>query len=97
MSESQVYSRLRTPEFKARYDKARQELLEGNVRALQGHLGAAIEVMGEICADAEVPPQVRLNAATAIINSSLKMTEQTEILARLTELEEAIQGGIHDG
>lgn len=87
MSESQVYSRLRNPDFKARYDKARQELLDGNVRALQGHLGTAIEVMGQICTDSETPPQTRLNAADAIIRNSLKLTETVDILRRLSELE----------
>ena len=92
ISETQIYARLRNPDFKARYDKARRELLERNTAALQAHLGAAIETMGEICADAEVSAQTRLNAATAIINSSLKLTEQTDILTRLTALEETLGG-----
>lgn len=95
MSESQIYSRLRTPEFKAQYGAARQEVLEGCVRALQGRLGDAIEVMGEICADAEVPAQTRLNAADAIVRNSLKLTEQVDILARLMELERQI-GEAHE-
>lgn len=94
VSESQIYARLRKPEFKAKYDEARRELLERNTAALQAHLGAAIETMGEICGDEEASPQVRLNAADAIIRNSLKLTEQTDILARLAELEKAI-GGEH--
>lgn len=86
-SESQIYARLRIPEFKARYDEARRELLERNTAALQAHLGAAIETMGQICTDAETAPQVRLNAADAIIRNSLKLTEQADILARLAALE----------
>lgn len=87
VSETQIYARLRTPEFKARYDKARLELLERNTAALQGHLGAAIETMGQICTDSEIAPHVRLNAADAIIRNSLKLTEQTDILEQLRELE----------
>jgi len=94
VSETQIYARLRTPEFKARYDKARHELLERNTAALQAHLGAAIETMGQICTDQETAPQVRLNAADAIIRNSLKLTEQNDILARLDELEKQI-GGEH--
>lgn len=87
VSETQIYARLRKPEFKERYDKARRELLDRNAAALQAHLGAAIETMGEICVDTETAPQVRLNAADAIIRNSLKLTEQSDILDRLQNLE----------
>ena len=43
--------------------------------------------MGTICTDPEAAPQVRLNAADAIIRNSLKLTEQTDILNRLQKLE----------
>lgn len=51
--------------------------------------------MGEICQNTDTAPQVRLNAADAIIRNSLKLTEQNDILARLTELE-AATGGKHE-
>lgn len=69
------------------------ELLERNTAALQGHLAGAIEVMGQICQDADTAPQVRLNAADAIIRNSLKLTETTDILARLCELEKQMEEG----
>lgn len=68
------------------------ELLERNTAALQGHLAGAIEVMGQICQDADTAPQVRLNAADAIIRNSLKLTEQNDILTRLDELERTMWG-----
>lgn len=89
ISESQIYARLRNADFKRKYDKARGELLDRNTAALQSHLGAAIETMGQICADTETAAQVRLNAADAIIRNSLKLTEQNDILQRLEKLEEA--------
>lgn len=94
ISETQLYARLRNPEFKSRYDEARRELLERNTAALQGHLAGAIEVMGEICQNTDTAPQVRLNAADAIIRNSLKLTEQNDILTRLGELEKQL-GGEH--
>lgn len=92
ISETQIYARLRIPEFKARYDEARCELLEQATVALQGRLAGAVEVMVEICSDAETPPQTRLNAADAIIRNSLKLTEQNDILRRISELEKQIGG-----
>lgn len=93
ISETQIYARLRIPGFKARYDKARRELLERNTAALQAHLGAAIETMGQICGDTDTAPQVRLNAADAVIRNSLKLTEQNDVLRRRDELEAAMEGG----
>ena len=94
VSETQIYARWRNPEFRSRYDEARRELLERNTAALQGHLAGAIETMGQICSNTEVSPQTRLNAADAIIRNSLKLTEQNDILVRISELEKQI-GGEH--
>ena len=88
VSETQIYERLRNPEFKARYDKARCEMLEASAAALQKHIGAAIEGMAAIATDQETPAQTRLNACEAVIRSSLKLTDQVEILKRIEKLEE---------
>ena len=37
--------------------------------------------------DTEASQQTRVNAAEAVIRNNLKMTEQTDILTRLDELE----------
>lgn len=87
MSETQIYARLRNKSFKEKYDEARKELLEQNTAALQSHISAAIDTMGEIVSDPEASQQVRLNAAEAIIRNSLKLTEQTDIITRLDALE----------
>lgn len=92
ISETQIYARLRTPEFKNKYAEARRQLLERNTAALQGHLAAAIETLAKVCQDEKAAPQVRINAADAIIRNTLKMTEQSDILTRLGELEQQIGG-----
>ena len=87
VSESQIYARLRNDAFKKKYDQARKELLEQNTAALQGHLGVAIDTLAEIVQDGKASQQTRLNAAEAIIRNCLKLTEQTDIIARLDALE----------
>lgn len=89
LSEAQLYVRMRAEKFKEKYDKARYELLERNAAALQGHLGSAIQAMADIVEDEKTAPQVKLNAADAIIRNSLKLTEQADILKRLEALERA--------
>ncbi len=88
VSETQIYARLRNPEFKERYRDARKELLEGATRALQCRLSDAVAVMDEICRNEKIAPQTRLNAADAIIRNSLRLTEQEDILEKLRELEQ---------
>lgn len=89
VSERQIYKRLAEPEFRERYDKARHDLLDHSTAALQGHLSAAVEAMGEIVRDPEATQQTRLNAAEAIVRNTLKLTEQGDILVRLDALERA--------
>lgn len=88
VSETQIYSRLREPEFKARYDEARRELLENATKSLQARTGGAVDTMWKVCQNEENPPQVRLNAAEAILRNSLRFTETTDILEKLQKLEQ---------
>ena len=90
MSETQIYERLRDPKFRARYDSARLELLQDTTATLQKSLCGAVEEMRFISMDRETPAQTRLNACTALIRSSIRLTEQTEVLQRLAKLENTI-------
>lgn len=84
---STVYARLKDPDFKKKYDELRLDLLERNTAKIQMQLGSAIDVMAEVMLDGENSPQVRLNAADALIRNNLKLTEQADILRRLEALE----------
>ena len=87
VSESVIYSRLKEPDFRERYDKERREMLTQSAAALQTHLGAAIEAMGEIVNDKETNAQTRLNAAEAVIRNTSTLTDRTDVLDRLYALE----------
>ena len=88
ISETQIYARLRDPPFKAKYDKARQEMLEEATAAAQSSVMAAIGTMVKVLQNPENAAQVRLNAADMIVRNCLKLTEQNEIVKRLERLEE---------
>ena len=87
VSETQIYARLRKPAFKEKYDTARRELLEQSTAYIQGRVSEAVRTMYNIMRDPDASQQVRLNAADTIMRNSLKLTEQTDILAQLAELE----------
>ena len=87
IGETQLRARLRDPEFNEKYKTARRELLQESTNALQTHLQTAVQVLYDVMTDTEASQQTRVNAAEAVIRNNLKMTEQTDILTRLDELE----------
>ena len=93
LGETQIYERLRNPEFAKLYRDARQELLTGCMVGLQARLGDAVQTMAAIMNDAETSAQTRLNAAEAIVRNSLKITEQVDVLGKLNELEAMLKEG----
>lgn len=87
--------RARKPIFQAELRRARDEAVQGAVAALDGRLTDAVEVLAQIMLDETVPPQVRVNAAGTLIDKAAKLTEITDILPRLAELER--KAAAHDG
>lgn len=90
ISEKQIHTRLRQPAFREKYDAARRELLEQSTAYIQGIVSEAIQKMRDVMHDPDASQQVQLNAAEAITRTSLKYTEQNDILAQLAELKKAV-------
>jgi len=82
------------PEFQAEYRKAFAELVEDATRKVQQTLDPAVAVLREVMEDSDENGQVRVSAARSVLEYGLKMTEQTDIITRLQELEAAM-GGEH--
>ena len=82
------------PEFQAEYKKAFAGLVEDATRKVQQTLDPAVAVLREVMEDSDENGQVRVSAARSVLEYGLKMTEQTDIITRLQELEAAI-GGEH--
>lgn len=84
------------PEFLAEYRKAFSDLVEDATRKVQQTLDPAVAVLREVMEDVSENGQVRVSAARSVLEYGLKMTEQTDILNRLQDLEAAMQeGGQH--
>lgn len=86
-------SYLDDPEFRAEYRKAFSELVEDATRKVQQTLDPAVAVLRDVMENDSENGQVRVSAARSVLEYSLKMTEQTDILNRLQELEAAMQEG----
>lgn len=87
VSEQAIYKRLKDDVFMSRYNEAKTNIIRQSTTYLQGRISNAIKVIDDIINDTEVNPQSRLYGAKCIIDMSLKMTEQADILDRLTALE----------
>ena len=73
--------------------KASSELVEDATRKVQQTLDPAVAVLREVMENDSENGQVRVSAARSVLEYGLKMTEQTDILNRLQELEAAMQEG----
>lgn len=96
LSEKQFYNRLSRPELKEKLAAARAKLLESATSSIAARVGEAVETMASIMHSEETPAQTRLNAADAIVRNSLKMSERTDVLDRISELEKAVKE-VEDG
>ena len=84
------------PAFQRAYREAQSELLESAVCQSRQHLTGALSALADITENANAPPAARVSAARATVELALKLGEQSDILARLTELEAAMAtGGEH--
>ena len=80
---------LADPEFQAEYKKAFAGMVEDATRQAQQAIAPALSTLREIVEDRNENAQARISAAHSILEYSMKLTEQTDILTRLEELEEA--------
>ena len=75
------------PEFCQRYHEAFAGVIEDATRQAQALLMPALSTLQTVMEDEEIPAQARITAAKSIIDYSLKLTEQADILEQLRELE----------
>lgn len=81
-------------DFQRAYKKAFGGMVEDAARQAQQAIAPALSTLREIVEDGEADAQPRISAARSLLEFSLRMTEQLDILDRLTELEAAM-GGEH--
>lgn len=80
-------------EFKTAYREAVAEILEGTTRKAQRAAGEAVEVLRNIATDTSEQAAPRVSAADKILIHAAKLTEQLDVLDRLTALEKTMMEG----
>lgn len=87
IGESTMRGYLREEEFQTRYREAFCNLVEDATRQAQQTLSPALSVLREIMLDKGEQAQARITAARSVLEYSLKLAEQADILEQLRELE----------
>lgn len=75
------------PEFCQRYREAFAGVVQDATRRAQQLLNPALSTLQTVMEDEEIPAQARITAARSILEYSMKLCEQTDILDQLRELE----------
>lgn len=75
------------PVFRQEYQKAFSGLIEDATRQAQRTIAPALAALQEILENNEESAQARISASRSILEFSLKLTEATDILMRLDDLE----------
>lgn len=91
ISVQSIYNRLRKPEFRQRLQQERQGKFEVASNQLTDKMGAAIETLADVMQDVNISARTRIRAAQILLEITLKVTEQADIIQRLDSLEEQLQ------
>ena len=82
------YKYLNDKAVKKEINKQLTQILRDTTRYLQNNLNKCSSELMEIVNSKEIPPQTKINAINTIFNITLKLTEQTDIMDRLSVLED---------
>ena len=88
VSESTLRSYFQNPAFVTAYNQAVSEILESTTRKAQRAAGEAVDVLKEIMLDTDAQAGSRVSAADKLLNHAARLTETTDIMSRLSELEQ---------
>lgn len=87
IAESTLRSYMQDSEFVDRYKQAFGDIVRDAARQAQRTLSPALSTLREIMEDKGEQAQARITAARSVLEYSLKLCEQTDILEQLRELE----------
>lgn len=82
------YKYLNDKAVKKEINKQLAQILKDTTRYLQNNLNKCSNELMDIVNNKEIPPQTKINAINSIFNITIKLTEQTDIMDRLSDLED---------
>lgn len=89
LQERTIYDRMKKPEFKKLYADARADVISQATARLQNFANQAVSCLALVMAQKNAP-QVRINAADAILRYCLKFSEKADITDKIEALEKVL-------
>ena len=89
VSERTVYSRLADDDFRAEYERRQSMTLDAACKELQSAMTDAVKVLSAAINNERYSINYRISAARIVLDYSIKLTELTDLAARVTALETA--------
>lgn len=90
LQERTIYDRMKKPEFKKLYADARADVISQATARLQNFANQAVSCLALVMSKRECAPQVRINAADAILRYCLKFSEKADITDKIEALEKVL-------
>ncbi len=87
VSESTIRNRLKDADFRAAYDAIRGELLQDATASMLSKLETATETISDVMNDAENPANVRVSAASVLLQHCLRYLSAADFERRISALE----------
>lgn len=87
VSERTIYSRLADDDFRAEYERRQSTTLDAACKALQTAMTDAVEVLTSIMKETDTSPATRISTARSVLDYGVKLTELTDLAARVAALE----------
>lgn len=91
VSEMTVFRRLREPDFRAKIQAAKQEMIERTARMLSAAALESVKTLLDLQAKSQ-PASVRHSAARTILEFGVKLRESAELVERIAALEAQLSG-----
>lgn len=91
IGESTLREYMKDPEFMDRYRVAFGDMARDAARLAQQTMNPALSTLREIMVNKKEPAQARISAARTVLEYSVKLCEQVDILEQLQELERRME------
>ena len=82
-----LYTMLQNKTFKENLNTAKSNMLNQAVSKLNNYTAMAVDILAEIAQDNEQNGQVRVSACRSLLDITVRLNEQIDVLNRLEELE----------
>ena len=91
ISRNTGYNYLKDESVKQSIEDRRNIILKETSISMQKALQKATEILVEIIEDDSIQPNIRINAINSLFNNSIKITDQMDILEKISFIEQNIK------